>query len=222
MTPISHKPDANSGNPEPQWKKLYRYGGISALIMVMIVPVQIVVFSVWPPPQTAVGWFELFHKSPILGLLSFEFLFLIYGILSVPVGLALYFALRRTDPPLAVLYLALNMLSVVAVFTARPAFEMLHLSGQYAAAATDAQKSIFLAAGESMIAIWHGTAYLVCYVLGSINGLIVSLIMLRGKIFDRGTASTRILSSLLMVWNILVGRRLIQLARVTSDNGSAR
>jgi hypothetical protein len=218
------------------YARLYRIGGIASLLMIAIVPIQIAVFAVQPPPDTAIGWFELFGKNPVLGLLSFEFLFLLYGMLSVPLSLALYFAVRKTDPVLAVLYIALGMLSTVAVFTARPAFEMLYLSGQYATASTEAQRAVFLAAGESMLAVWHGTAYWVCYFLGSINGLIISVIMLKGRFFGKAIPCLRILSSVLdftlfipviglflsigsalalMVFNILVGRRLLQLGRAT-------
>jgi hypothetical protein len=234
MIPDRQEQDADPNRPDSKWRRLYRYGGICSLIMVAIVPIQIVVFVVSPPPQTVEGWFKLFQESALLGLLSFELLFLLYGILSVPLSLSLYFALRRTNPPIAILYIALSMLSVVAVFTARPAFEMLHLSGQYAAATTEAQRAVCLAAGQSMLAIWHGTAFTVCYVLGSVTGLIVSLLMLQGKIFAKGIAYIRILSSvldftlfipviglflsigsavLLMIWNVLVGRRLLQMAR---------
>jgi hypothetical protein len=213
------------------YARLYRIGGIASLLMVAVVPIQIAVFILQPPPETAIGWFELFGKNPPLGLLSFEFLFLLYGILSVPLSLALYFAVRKTDPALAVLFIALSMLSTVAVFTARPAFEMLYLSGQYAAASAEAQRSALLAAGQSMLAVWHGTAYWVCYFLGSINGLILSFVMLKGKLFGKATPCVRILSSVLdfmlfipaiglflsigsalalMVYNILVGRKLLQ------------
>jgi hypothetical protein len=218
---------------EPVWSRLYRIGGIASLLMVAVVPIQIAVFAIQPPPDTAAGWFELFGRNPLMGLLSFEFLFLMYGILSVPVSLALYFAVRKSDSTLAVLYIALSMLSTVAVFTARPAFEMLYLSGRYAAAATEAERAVFLAAGESMIALWHGTSYWVCYFLGSVNGLIVSLAMWKSRLFGRAIPGLRILSSALdftlfipviglflsigsalalMVFNILAGRRLLQLA----------
>ena len=126
MIPDRQEQDADPNRPDSKWRRLYRYGGICSLIMVAIVPIQIVVFVVSPPPQTVEGWFKLFQESALLGLLSFELLFLLYGILSVPLSLSLYFALRRTNPPIAILYIALSMLSVVAVFTARPAFEMLH------------------------------------------------------------------------------------------------
>jgi hypothetical protein len=225
---------SGAGLTNPDWNRLYRFGGLASLLMVAVVPIQIAVFALQPPPETAAGWFELFRKNALLGLLSFEFLFLLYGILSVPRSLALYFAVRKTDPMLSVVFLAVSMLSTVAVFTARPAFEMLHLSGQYASASTEVRRAAFLAAGEAMIAVWHGTAYWVCYFLGSINGLILAIVMWKGRLFGRAIPALRTVSSVLdftlfipvvglflsigsalalMVFDILVGRRLLQLGR---------
>ncbi len=42
---------------------------------------------------------------------------------------------------------------------ARPPFEVLYLSQGYAAAATDARRGMFLAAGEAMLATFIGTAF---------------------------------------------------------------
>jgi hypothetical protein len=226
------KQTAAAEKPDPRWHWVYKIGGIAALIMALIIPLQLVVFIVAPPPSTVLGWFTLFQKSKLLGLLSFEFMFVVYGVLSVPMALALYLALRRTNESFTAIYLALNLVGVVALFAARPAFDMLYLSNQYAAATTDAQRSMFLAAGEAMLAVFHGTAFLVSYVLGSLTGLIISLVMLQSSIFTKLTAYVRIISSvldfgifvptvglfisafsvvLLMIWNILVARRLLQL-----------
>jgi hypothetical protein len=77
-------------------------------------------------------------------------------------------------------------------------------------------------------------AFQVSYVLDPLSGLIISLVMLRTNLFDRTTAWLRIASSVcdfglyipgiglyislffvffLLAWNILVARRLFQLAR---------
>jgi hypothetical protein len=220
--------------PDPSWHWLYRIGGVAALIMAMIIPLQLIVFIVSPPPSTVIGWFTLFQKSKLLGLLSFECLFIVYGALSIPMSLALFVALRRTSQSFTAIYMALSLLGVVALFVARPAFDMLHLSNQYAATTTDAQRSVFLAAGEAMLAIFHGTAFLVSYVFGSLTGLIISVVMLRSNTFSRLTAYVRIISSvfdfgifvptigifisgfsavLLLIWNILIARRLSQLGQ---------
>lgn len=214
------------------WKSLYKIGGLAVLLMILIVPIQLAVFSIEPPPSTALGWFELFQDNALLGLLSFELLFIVYGVLAIPLSLALYVALRRTDPVWMALYLALTIAGSAALFSARPALEMLHLSGQYAATTSEAQRAVYLAAGEGMLATFHGTSYMVSYLLGSITGLILSIVMLRSQIFSRATAYIRIASSildfglflpvvglyvsafsavLLFVWNIMIARRMFQL-----------
>jgi len=136
------------------------------------------------------------------------------------------------------LALALGLVEAVALIVARPAFEMLYLSNQYAAATTDAQRAMFLAAGEAMWATFNGTAFHVSYNIFSIYLLIVPVVMLQSNIFGRVTAymgllaailnwglhvpETGILLSILSVvlflanWNILIARRLFQLGRGVS------
>jgi hypothetical protein len=126
---------------------------------------------------------------------------------------------------------------------ARPVFEMLYLSNGYAAAETDAQRAIFLAAGEAKVATFHGTAFYINYVLGSITGLIISLVMLKTNIFSRATAYVRIASSVfdfglfvpiigmffaifsmvfLVAWNIMIARRLFQLGKDSAKEKAVR
>jgi hypothetical protein len=187
-----------------------------------------------PPPieGTAIDWFMLFQNNKIIGLIDFELLMVIYTVISIPVSLALFMILKRVHLSFTALYLALSLIGVIAFIAARPAFEMLYLSDGYAAATTDAQKSMFLAAGQSLIATFHGTAFQVSYILGSLSGLIISFVMLKSKLFSKPTAYMRIASSVcdfglyvpgigmyisifsvlfLFVWNILIARRLFQL-----------
>ena len=225
--------DTNSG-----WKSLYVIGCVCSLLMVAIILGQFIVFMATPPPLegTAADWFALFQQNKFTGLLAFELLMIVYVILSVPLALALFAALKRTDRSLASLYLVLTLIGAMSFIAARPAFEMLSLSEQFAAAATDSQRSIFLAAGETMVAVFHGTAFQVSYFLGLINGLILSIVMLKGNLFSKTTAYARIASSLLdfglfiptiglflslfsvlclLIWNVLVARRLWQLETVS-------
>ncbi len=202
--------------------------------MVAITLTQVVIFAVAPPPYEGnVGdWFALFQKSAFLGLLSFEFLLVIYALLSVLVTVALFAALRPANRSLSALFLVLSIIGGMAFVVARPALEMLFLSNQYSAATTDAQRVVILAAGEAMVAFFHGTAFQVSYVLGSITGFLIAAAMLRSDVFSKTTAYLRIGSSvfdfgifipgiglfisllsvlLLLVFNILVARRLLQL-----------
>ena len=220
------------------WSSLYKLGGISSLLLVAIVIIQLIVFTIAPPPLdgTAIDWFILFQKNPIIGLIHFEFLMIIYVILCIPIALALYTLLRRVNPSWTALYLILSFLGVMCFIAARPAFEMLHLSNGYAAAETELQKAAFLAAGEAKVATFHGTAFYINYILGSLTGLIISMVMLKTTLFSKATAYIRIASSVcdfglfvptigmfiaifsmlfLVIWNIMIARRLFQLANAS-------
>jgi hypothetical protein len=119
---------------------------------------------------------------------------------------------------------------------------MLWLSDQYSAALTEAQRSNLLAAGEATLAVFHGTAFHTSYLLGSISGVIVSLVMLRSQVFSKATAYARLGSSIfdfglyiptigiyvsifsvmfLFFWNIMIARRLFQLAGAVDRSAQA-
>ncbi len=221
---------------DSRWNWLYRMGGAAALFGVVMIPVQLVVFITWPPPDTALGWFTLFQSSKLGGLLAFEFLFVVNAVFGTATTLALYAALRRFNESWMAIALAVGLLEAVALIVARPALEMLFLSERYASTPMEAQRAMLLAAGEALWATFHGTAFHVGYNLFSIYFLIVPLVMLKSNIFGRTTAYIGIVASLLnwglyvseigivlsmlsvfplAIWNVLIARRLFQLARGT-------
>ena len=223
----------------PGWSALYKLGGVSALLLVAIIIIQGIVVSSAPQPLegTALDWFKLFERSTLIGLIDFELLMVVYVILSIPIALALYVLLRQVDPSWTAVYLVLSLIGVICFIAARPAFEMLSLYKSYTAAGTEAEKAMFLSAGQALVAVFHGTAFQISYYLGSLSGLIVSLVMLRTDIFSRATAWLRIGSAIcdfglliptvgiyislfsvlfLLIWDILIARRLFQLGRSNS------
>jgi Domain of unknown function (DUF4386) len=216
------------------WKPLYRVGGVSALITAVLIPLQIIVFIAWPPPLegTASDWFTLFQSNRLLGLLSLDLLLLVDYVLLVPIVLAIYVALRRTSESLMAIATALYFVAIAAYFASNTAFEMLSLSEGYAAATTDAQRAMYLAAGQAMLATFEGTAFQVSYVLASVAGIIIGVVMLRSDVFSRVAAYALILGDViglglyvpkigiylsvisvpvLWVWYVLIARRLIRL-----------
>ncbi len=223
----------DASTAESVWKPLYKTGGIAALIMAVIIPIQSFVFIAYPPPDTVIGYFTLFQKNWFLGLLDLDFLYLIDSVLMILIYLPLYVALKRTSESFTAIGLAFSLVGIAAFFPSRTAFEMLNLSNQYATAATDAQRTIFLAAGQAMLAIYSGTAFDVYYVLSAVALLIFSLVMLKSTIFSKATAYLGILAGILMiipstagtigiyfgraslvpwfVWLILFARRLFQM-----------
>ncbi len=231
---------ARQADVETDWRWLYRVGGLAALFMVVATVLHSGAFFAVGLPDDVGEWFALFASNPLGGLAAFEMLMVVYVLLYVPVAIALSVALRHTSPSLAVIFVALSLIAVVAFIVARPAFEMLYLSDGYAAATTDAERSAYLVAGTATLAVFHGTAFYVSYILGSISGLILSVAILRATVFSKRIAYLRIASSVLdfglfvptiglgiafgsvvclVVFNVLVARRLLQLGRGQPDTG---
>lgn len=222
---------------ESAWKPLYRLGGAAALMVVLLYVIQIVVLVVSPPPSTVVGYFTLFHKYALLGLLDLDLLSIADYALFVPMFLALYVALRQVSPSFMIIATALGLVGIATYFASNTAFEMLSLSSQYAAATTDAQRSLFVASGQAMLAIYQGTAFDVSYVLLAVAPLIISVVMLRSTTFGKVTAAVGMVANALavgffvpaigiflslisvvglLIWYVLIARRLFLLAQGVS------
>lgn len=216
------------------WKPVYRVGGVAALVSVGTIVVAVPIYLISPPPTTVADWFALFHRNAFLGLLDLDLLMLIGIAMSGLIYLALFGALRRANQPVMALATIIGLVSVVAYFASNTAFNMLSLSDKYAAATSDAERSQLLAAGQAMLAIWQGSAYDIGYVLGGVAMLIIATVMLRSTVFSRLTGYMGLLVGAMMlvpatagtvglvlslvslmptvIWDLLIARRLFQLA----------
>ncbi len=94
---------------------------------------------------------------------------------------------------------ALALVGIAVYFASGVAFEMLSLSTQYAHAVTEVQKSIFLSAGQTLLATYQGTAFNVSYVLVAAAFLIISIVMLKSTVFSKKTAYVGIVMAILMM-----------------------
>ncbi len=217
------------------WKPIFKIGGVAALLMALIIPIESFIFIAYPPPSTVIDFFTLFQKNWFTGLLDRDILLVINNVFLILIYLALYAALVQTNKSFMTIGLALSFIGIATYFPSNTAFEMLSLSNQYAAATTEAQRTALLASGQSMLAIYSGTAFDVYYVLNAIALLIFSIVMLRSNIFSKANAYLGIAAGILMiipstagtigiyfsllslipwfVWLILFARKLFQLAR---------
>lgn len=221
-----------------RWRGLWKSGGAAALVMLVLMIVQILVFVVWPPPDTPEGYFTLFHNNWLLGLVSLDLIYLVDCILLVLIYLAVYTVLKQTGESAMLIALIFGLTGVAAYFASNTAFEMLSLSSQYAASTTEAQRVMLITIGQGMLETYKGTAFDIYYVLNTIILFIFSAVMLRSHIFSKTTAYLGILSGILMIvpstagtlglyfslaslvpwaiWLVLVARRLFQLGSVVS------
>lgn len=240
MTILPEAP-SDAKSPDPQWSGLFRLGGGTSLAIGVLLLAEFVVYSVIPDPGSVSGNLELFLKSPLLGLLSFDLLGMLAYMLFIPTILALYIELRRHSEAAMLVATALFFIGVAAFFATNTGFPMLALSDQYALATTLEERQVVLAAGQALIAIFEDSAFLVSYVIVSFSWLVISTVMLRSEVFGRLIATMGILAAtagiaavilehitlidalalaiamyflaivFLMLWALLTGLRLLKL-----------
>lgn len=175
----------------------YRVGGVAALVVAFLTVMEVVFFIIFPPPSTVIGWFELFQRSPVIGLLDFWGLELFMYAMFILVFLALYMALKRVNQWSMAVALTLALLGVAIFYATNNPFSMLTLSNKYAIATTEMERVTLVAAGEAVLASTNQRAvggFNIGLFLVSVAGLIVSVVMLRSTAFSRATAYIGILA----------------------------
>jgi hypothetical protein len=223
----------NAVDPDGKW--LYRAGGISALLLglgyLAIIPLYA---TVGAPPSDGEAWLKyLVGKTTvwwaILGLS------VLTDLLFVPVAVALYLALKGVNRNAMLLATALVGLFVVLdlAVTWSNFASLITLTGKYAAATSDAERTTYVAAANYAAAVLTSRLEAVYSILVlSVGILVTGLVMLRG-IFSTMTAyvglvtgisgsiavasawsiATIIASVLTTVWILLVAFRLYGLSR---------
>lgn len=208
--------------------------GWAALGSVALTVVQIVVFTVWPPPQTVPEILALMSRAPLLAVVSMDGLYLINNLPVVLVYLALAVCLWAVSRSAVVVVVALGLVQMAAYFASNPAVEMLTLGHAYDGAAPGG-RAIIEGAGQVLLARWTGSAFLVYYFLGALVLVTLAWLLRRSTLFPASAPWWALVAGILMVvpssfglvgmivalaslvpWSVLciiLGIRLLRLAR---------
>lgn len=65
-----------------QWSGLILTGAWVALASVALIVVQVVVYLLWPPPGTTLGFFEVLVENSLRGLLTLDLLYVVSNLLA--------------------------------------------------------------------------------------------------------------------------------------------
>jgi hypothetical protein len=188
---------ADARDPDTEYRSLYKSGGVAAFFVAFLTVTEIIAFAIFPQPSTISDWFILFQVNPIVGLLDFWGLEVLMFAMFAIVFLALYVVLNKVSKSWMAIALTLALLGIAIFFATNNPISMLSLSRKYAAATTDVQRSMLLAAGEAVLANTNQRTiggFNIGLLLVSIAGLIVSLVMRRSTSFRRLTAYVGILT----------------------------
>jgi hypothetical protein len=211
-------------NVDSTWNSLYKIGGAAALVCALMYIITLAVYIpanfAEPPPETVLEWFMVFQNSPITGLFYLGLGDIVIMLLWGPMSLALYAVLKQSNHTWSLIATTFVFVGIAVYLATNTAFSMLSLSQEYAAAATDAEKSILLAAGHTFLAVTRGTGGLYTGMqLVWFAGLILSVVMLRSETFSKATAWVGILGLGLLVVGIIGGGHYTSTGEVTAIQG---
>ncbi len=182
---------------EDSWRGIGKTGAMAAFAMLAIMIAQIAIYIIWPPPASVDGFFQLFRENKFLGLLSMDLLYIVNNTLLLLFYLGIFSVLKRQSFSAALIALVLGVVGVAAYYSSNTAFEMLSLAKLHAAA-DEAQRTVFLAAGQSMLEVYKGTAFDTYYILNGIALIVFAVLCLQSRVFSKTTAVIGLLAGILM------------------------
>lgn len=180
-------------------QRIMTTGAFAALTIVLIIPVQIVIFSLYPPPDTVEGFFAVFAQSKWLGLLSLDLLYYLNNALLSLVYLALFVALRKVNYSAMLIALMLGLIGIAVYYSSSVGFEMLALSKDFEQSSFAETSQQILAAGRAILARYKGSAFDVYYVLNAVALIIISLVMFKPNRFGRAAAVWGLIAGIFMI-----------------------
>ena len=201
-----------AGSRASGWKTLYVLGGIAALFVALASVADIAIgFALGGDlsklPGTAIDRFVEFRQNLWLGLYHLDLLNATTTFILTATFLALSAAHRRAASGLAALAMVIELIGTAVFIANNAALPMLALSAKYAAASTGEQRTLLAAAGESMLARGeHGTSgVFLAFLLLSIAGILMSFVILKGRVFGKAAGWTGVLgNTLLLAYVVLV------------------
>jgi hypothetical protein len=176
-----------------KWKTLYRVGALAPLIALVLYSSQFILLVVGDPfPATAGDWFALAQRNRLLALWYLNALDIVSWVLLGLMFLALYVALRCVRPSWMLIALYFALLGVVVFVVPRVlTLSLLPLSDLHAAATSEAQRAMYLTAGETLSQVSTATPQTVGFLFMALAGLIISVVILRSGAFGDAPALGR-------------------------------
>ena len=193
------------------WRRLYVFGAVMAFITLAGIIVDMVIGSTLGAdlndlPHSAMERFAQFAAHPLMGLYTLDFLNTMIQLLTIPVYVALYGALRKRAAAVAGLSLVVFLVGAALFVANNVALPMWSLSREYAAS-DQARQGLLVAAGEAMLARGtHGSpGAFFSFLLPTLAGIIMSGAMVSGHVFSRLTGILGLLgNAALMTYVVLV------------------
>ncbi|MGB8358657.1 MAG: DUF4386 family protein, partial [Bacteroidales bacterium] len=190
---------------------IYVLGGIAAIIALTGILLDVIIGNITGGnlsalPQTAIDRFSQFNDSRFLGFYNLDLLNIINQIIMIPVYFALYASHRNVNKSYSSLALIIFLFGSIIMVADNTAFPMYELSHKYFATSIESQKAFYAAAGEAMLARGaHGSSGIFLgFFIPNLAGLIMSIVMLKGRVFSKINSWLGIIGSILMMLYVVL------------------
>lgn len=178
-------------------KKLLQFSFWVLIAMLLIIPIQMMIYIAFPPPTTGVEFLVLFQQNWFIGLLSLDLLYIINNTLLLIIYFSLTILLYKHTPMISLLALLLGAVGVATYYGSNPAFEMLFMSQVHANATLD--YSIYLATiAEGLLFTYIGTGFISYYILNAIALFLYAYAFYQTPDMPRSLAIWALISAILM------------------------
>lgn len=198
-------------NSEKQWKSIYTIGIITTIFALTGILLDVIIGNITGGnlstlPQTAIDRFTQFHDNKFIGLYNLDMLNIINQMVLIPTYFALYAVHRNVNNAYGFLALIVFLFGSVIMVAANTALPMFELSNKYFATTIESQKVLYAAAGESMLARGaHGSAGIFLgFFIPNIANFLMSIVMLKGRIFSKVNSWLGIIGSILMMLYVIL------------------
>lgn len=175
-------------------KNLFTLSYICSILIALLLIGDFFVYAIIPDSNSPLENINLFIANPLAGLLFYDLLGMIAYILYVPLIFSIYLLLNQDNKYMATLSVIIFFIGITIFFAANTGFSMLCLSKKYVMAQSEADKALLLAAAMSMMTLFDVQAFMISYTLVSLSWLLISILMVRSKHFNRLTAYSGIIA----------------------------
>jgi hypothetical protein len=194
---IANNPKSTIYKADPDWKGVYQTGGLAMIVaglLYLIGSTCGIILGV--PPANSQAYLQSLADKPALAMVTY-WIFGLAVILLLPGMLGLYHALKGINKSAMLIAAGLTITFIILDLgvTELTSLALVSLTQNYASAASDAQRTAYLAAANWGLAIIPFATFL-SYAGPSSGWLIASIIMLKG-IFGNFTARLGIIVNIL-------------------------
>lgn len=184
----------------PKWNQLFKSASLLSWAIFLLIPVQMVIFAVSPPPKEVIAIYTNIRDNFILGICNLDLLYLFSTISMGYLYLAFFISLRRHSPVMTLVGLFLGTVGIAVYFCSNVTLEMVQLSRDYFASNISVQEqSELVLLGKAVMTRYMGTAFTSYYLLNGIALLLFTIPMISSEYYKKRTGIWGVIASLMML-----------------------